>query len=112
MNKRQKQLSIIAITMSVVSLVSAASFSNENKNDARDVEAVKVSLIQAVQKAQSRVSGKTVRASLEKQRARLQWEVEIVSNHGVYDVLVDANSGSVLSTQVDKQDREKEDSED
>ena len=112
MNKRQKQLGLLVITACIIGVANAAQQSDEYSNDAHEITTAKVSLLQAVQKARTSEPGKPVRVKLEQQQGRSKWEVEIAAVDGVYDVVVDASSGTVLSKRADKEDRHEEESED
>lgn len=56
----------------------------------------------AIVTARERVPGQVVNAELERKRGRLVFEIDIITDQGVrYEVVVDAESGNVLSVELD-----------
>lgn len=68
------------------------------------VAAVKLSLAHAVTIAEESVHGTAVRASLAKVYAGWAYDVQIVKSLRIYHVRLDADTGRVLSTVIDKND--------
>ncbi|MFG6489992.1 PepSY domain-containing protein [Roseateles sp. BYS78W] len=80
--------------------------SGEPETDAVPVTQAPISLLQAVQTAELRAAGKARQAEYTHGRQGWVYEVEVVSNAGVFDVHVDATNGTVLSSELDKLDRD------
>lgn len=64
----------------------------------------KVSITQAIAAAEQHASGKAAKAEFDKSRHGWVYEVEVVSGTKVFDVVVDAASGAVLSSTEDEHD--------
>lgn len=75
-------------------------------NDAiTDLARAKITLVQAVGAAEHHAGGRATAAELETEKGKTLYEVEVVAaNKAVYDVTVDAGTGKVLSSEVDKAD--------
>ena len=91
-----------AIMLASTGVLAAAS------NDALSGPPAAISLSQAVTAAEQHVTGKAIRAEYEQSRIRGQWvyDVEVVVGAKVYDVRVDASTGSVVSSAEDAADRD------
>lgn len=75
-------------------------------NDAIAPHAAAVPLSQAVINAEQKVGGKAVRAEYENTKAGWAYDVEVVKEAKVFDVRVDATSGSVISAVEDSADHD------
>ena len=72
------------------------------ENDAVALPATKISLSQAVTAAEQQANGRATRAELEHTQSGIVFDVEVVSGAKVFDVRVDANKGTVISSAEDK----------
>ena len=61
----------------------------------------KVTLTTAMQIAAQSVNGKVIGAEFELERGQSVYDTKIVKDNQIYDVSIDANTGKVLSSQVD-----------
>lgn len=61
----------------------------------------KVTLTTAIQIAAQSVNGKVISAEFELERGQSVYDTEIVKGNQIYNVSIDANTGKVLSSQVD-----------
>ncbi|MGE4554494.1 MAG: PepSY domain-containing protein [Desulfovibrionaceae bacterium] len=77
-------------------------------NDAAPVLKAGVTLSQAVLAAERQAGGKASRAEFERGDAGPVYEVEVVSGAKVFDVRVDADKGTVLSSREDKIDHDRD----
>ena len=64
----------------------------------------KVSLTSAMQKAAQSLNGKVISAEFELEKGQSVYDIEVVKGNQIYDVSIDANTGKVLSSQVDVED--------
>lgn len=64
----------------------------------------KVSMNSAIQKATQSVNGKVIAAAFDLERGQPIYDIEVVKGNQKYDVSVDANTGKVLSSQLDRED--------
>ncbi|WP_350656338.1 PepSY domain-containing protein [Psychrobacter sp. S1-30-MNA-CIBAN-0213] len=78
-----------------------------DKEDMAEYSAMKqakVTLTSAMQKAAQSVNGKVISAEFELEKGQSVYDVEVVKGNQIYDVSIDANTGKVLSSQVDVED--------
>ena len=82
----------------------------EEKLDKEDIakysamKQAKVTLTSAMQKAAQSVNGKVISAEFELKKGQSVYDIEVVKGNQIYDVSIDANTGKVLSSQVDMED--------
>ena len=98
---------IAIVTTALASLGAVAFAAKTMENDAVPGPPAKVSLVQAIVAAeQHQAGGKATRAEYEKTRAGWVYDVEVVSGAKVFDVRVDADKGTVISSAEDTADRD------
>lgn len=90
----------------------AAYATTHMENDAVSLPVTKISLSQAVAAAEQQANGRATRAELEHTQSGIVFDVEVVSGAKVFDVRVDADKGTVISSAEDKADHEKDDDKD
>jgi uncharacterized membrane protein YkoI len=108
MTTRNITLSLLAFTAVLATGAGVAYASGANENDAlADLAKARVTLVQAVGTAEKHVGGRATQAELETEKGQTAYEVEVVAaNRTVHDVKIDAVSGKVLSSTIDKADAE------
>ena len=78
-----------------------------DKEDMAEYSAMKqakVTLTSAMQKATQSVNGKVIGVEFELEKGQALYDIEVVKDNQIYDVSIDANTGKVLSSQVDMED--------
>lgn len=78
-----------------------------DKKDMAEYSAMKqakVTLTSAMQKAAQSVNGKVIGIGFELEKGQALYDVEVVKDNQIYDVSIDANTGKVLSSQIDVED--------
>ena len=78
-----------------------------DKEDMAEYSAMKqakITLTSAMQKATQSVNGKVIGVEFELEKGQALYDIEIVKDNQTYDVNIDANTGKVLSSQVDVED--------
>lgn len=101
---RYSKLSLLAIALATVGTVAYAAKSMEN--DAMAIAKAKTSLAQAVTAAEQHANGKAARAEYEHSMQGWVYDVEVVSGAKVFDIKVDADKGTVISSTEDKADHD------
>ncbi|MDE2428358.1 MAG: PepSY domain-containing protein [Burkholderiales bacterium] len=76
------------------------------ENDAMSIAKANIPLAQAVTTAELHAHGKASRAEYENSKHGWVYDVEVVSGAKVFDVKVDADKGTVISSDEDKADRD------
>ena len=101
--KRKLYLSLVA---SSVVMISNAYAVKPEVNDAMAGSKAKISLVQAVTTAEQHAKGKATRAEFENSKRGFVYDVEVVSGSKVFDVKVDPDKGTVISSAEDMTDRD------
>jgi len=98
MNRSQKaSLAILAMAL----IAGAAVATTTKENDAHLAAQTKTSLAQAVATAEHHVKGRATSAELERSQGRLVYEVEVVTGPKVFDIEIDATTGTVENVSED-----------
>ena len=78
-----------------------------DKKDMAEYSAMKqakVTLTSAMQTASQSVNGKVISAEFELKKGQSLYDIEVIKGNQKYEVSIDANTGKVLSSQVDMED--------
>lgn len=102
---RYTKLSLLAIAIAASAAVAYAA-KGGMENDAMTIAKAKIPLTQAVAVAEQYANGKASRAEYEKSNQGQVYDVEIVSGAKVFDVKVDADKGTIISSAEDKADHD------
>ncbi len=104
---RFRTLSLLAATLAAVGTVATVAYADKNsENDALAIVNAKIPLSQAVTAAEQHVNGKSSRGEYEQSKQGWVYDIEVVSGAKVFDVKVDADKGTVISSAEDKADRD------
>ena len=104
MNRYSKFSLLVAAIAAAGTVAYAAQGGMEN--DALSITKAKIPLAQAVTTAEQHVNGRASRAEYENSKQGWVYDVEVVSGAKVFDVRVDADKGTVISSAEDKADRD------
>lgn len=102
---RYTKLSLLAIAIVSTGAVAYAA-KGGIENDALAIAKAKIPLTQAVTVAEQHANGKASRAEYENSKHGWVYDVEVVSGAKVFDVRVDAEKGSIVSSAEDKSDHD------
>lgn len=102
---RYSKLSLLAAAIVTAGTVAYAA-QGGIENDAMTIGKAKISLIQAVTAAEQHANGKAAKAEYENSKQGWVYDVEVVSNAKVFDVKVDGDKGTVISSAEDKSDHD------
>jgi uncharacterized membrane protein YkoI len=102
---RYTKLSLVAIAIAATSALAHAAEGNM-ENDALAISKAKIPLTQAVTVAEHHANGKASRAEYENSKQGWVYDVEVVSEAKVFDVRVDAEKGTILSSAEDLADHD------
>ena len=101
-----KTISKIAVIATALTTLGGAAYAAQSGgNDALAINQAKVSLSQAISAAEQQHSGKASKAEFEHSKSGWVYEIEVVSGDKVFDVKVDADKGTILSSAEDTVDR-------
>lgn len=101
--KKHLRLSTAAFALlSALAVFSLTPYSAQAGNDALNVTSAKITLPQAISAAERKVGGTATKAEYKHKKG--QYKVEVVKGTEAFDVIVDANDGTVLSIKKDVED--------
>lgn len=101
------KLSLLAVTIVAAGSVAYAA-TGAMENDARAIVAAKISLVQAVTAAEQHAGGRATHAEYENSKQGWVYDVEVVNGPKVFDVRVDADKGTIMSSAEDKAEHDDE----
>jgi uncharacterized membrane protein YkoI len=100
------------VALAVMATGTAAFAAKAVENDAVAIGKAKISLTQAVAAAEQHANGKATRAEFEPSKQHgWVYDIEVVSGAKVLDVKVDAEKGTIISSNEDKSDRDDDEDE-
>lgn len=102
---RYSKFSLLAVAIAAAGTVAYAA-NGGMENDAMAIVKAKIPLVQAVTTAEQHVNGKAARAEYESSKHGWVYDVEVVSGAKVFDVKVDADKGTVISSAEDTADHD------
>ena len=102
---RYGKISLLTIAIAAAGTVAYAAQSSA-ENDATAINQAKIPLAQAISIAEQHVNGKAARAEYENSARGWVYDVEVVSGLKVFDVKIDADKGTVVSSAEDTADRD------
>ena len=102
---RYGKISLLTIAVAAAGTVAYAA-QGSAENDAMAINKAKIPLTQAVTVAEQHVNGKAARAEYENSSRGWVYDVEVVSGLKVFDVKIDADKGTVVSSAEDTVDRD------
>ena len=83
---------------------------SEKASEAEETKAAKVGMNEVIATIKAKFPGKITKVELENEEGNLIYEAEVFQNDGkTLDVVVDAGTGKILTSSVDKPDHEDED---
>lgn len=104
---RYTKLSLLAIAIAIATTGAVAYAAKGGmENDALAITKAKIPLTQAITVAEQHANGKASRAEYENSKQGWVYDVEVVSGAKVFDVRVDADKGTVISSAEDKADHD------
>ena len=97
-------ISVVLASVAVVGFATTQSAENDAVSTAAAMSKAKISLNQAITAAEQHASGKASKAEYEQTKTGWAYDVEVVAGNKVFDVRVDADKGTILSSAEDKND--------
>lgn len=102
---RYTKLSLLAVAIVTTGAVAYAA-NGSMENDAQAITKAKIPLTQAITVAEEHAHGKASRAEYENSKQGWVFDVEVVSGAKVFDVRVDPDKGTIISSAEDKADHD------
>jgi uncharacterized membrane protein YkoI len=106
MNKKHNKI-LMALFAMVIASGTAVNVAHAGESKEKEAEELKlfnqanISLTEAIQTAEKKVGGKAVEAEVDDESTTVQFEIEVVKDGKVHNVLVDGKTGEVLKVSLD-----------
>lgn len=97
---------IMIMTGSAVDLAQAAKTENKESKELQLFNKTTISLQDAIKAAEQKTGGKAMEAELNDESAAVQFEIEILKDGKVHEVLVDGKTGKVLKVSLEDESGE------
>ena len=109
-----RQHNIILTTLFAMALTAGAVTNVAQAGESKEKEAkelqlfskAKISLIEAIKAAEHKTGGKALEAELDDGSNTVQFEIEILKDGKIYEVLVDGTTGNILKVSLDDESSE------
>jgi uncharacterized membrane protein YkoI len=101
---RTKALPAALAAVVILGAVPAVAVANEHQDQAEisALQGAKVGLIDAIRTAEQQISGKAIDAGMDNHDGQLRYEVKVLKDGAVQDVMVDAQSGQVVAAKANE----------
>jgi len=109
-----RQHNIILTTLFAMALTAGAVTNVAQAGESKEKEAkelqlfskAKISLIEAIKAAEQNKGGKALEAELDDESNAVQFEIKILKDGKIYEVLVDGTTGNILKVSLDDESSE------
>jgi uncharacterized membrane protein YkoI len=111
MSKRHNKIlnaifAMMIITSTAANVTQAAESKDEEAKELTLFSQAKISLIKAIKAAEKKTGGKAIEAELNDESDTVQFEIEVLKDGKVYEVIVDGKTGKVLKVSLDDESKE------
>jgi len=111
MNKQYHKIltalfTLIIITGSAVNMAQASESKDKEAKELTLFSQAKISLIDAIKAAEKKVGGKAMEAELNDESNTVQFEIEILKDGKIHEVIVDGITGKILKVSLEDESSE------
>ncbi len=111
MNKQHNIIltAIFTIALMIVTVTNAAQAGESKDKEAKELKLfgeAKISLCEAIKAAEQKTGGKALEAELDDESNTVQFEIEILKDGKIHEVIVDGKTGKVLKVSLDDESDE------
>ena len=111
MNKQQHKILTALFTMAIMTataanVVLAAESKDKEAKELKLFGEAKISLCEAIKAAEQKVGGKAMEAELDDESETVQFEIEVLKDGKIHEVLVDGKTGKVLKVSLEDESKE------
>ena len=111
MNKKHNIILTALFTMVIMTATAAnvAQASESKEKEAKELKLfseAKISLSEAIKAAEHKVGGKAMEAELDDESNTVQFEIEVLKDGKIHEVMVDGKTGKVLKVSLDDESKE------
>lgn len=97
---------IVIMTGTAVNMAQAAESKNEEAKELQLFSQAKISLQDAIKAAEQKTGGKAMEAELNDESDTVQFEIEVLKEGKIHEVIVDGKTGEVLKVSLEKKSKE------
>ena len=101
-----KTLVMVIITGAAVNVAQAGEAKDKEAKELKLFSQAKITLSEAIKAAEHKTGGKAMEAEVDDESNTVQFEVEIVKDGKIHEVLVDGITGKVLKVSLDDESKE------
>jgi uncharacterized membrane protein YkoI len=106
MNKQRNKILQVMLAMVIITGMAAnvARAGESKEKEAKELKLfsqAKISLTEAIKAAEQKTGGKAFEAELDDESDTVQFEIEVLKDGKIHDVLVDGKTGKVLKVSLD-----------
>jgi uncharacterized membrane protein YkoI len=111
MNKQHNTIltAIFTIALMIVTVTNVAKAGESKDKEAKELKLfgeAKISLCEAIKAAEQKVGGKAMEAELDDESETVQFEIEVLKDGKIHEVLVDGKTGKVLKVSLEDESKE------
>jgi uncharacterized membrane protein YkoI len=111
MNKQHNKILTALFTMVIMTSTAAnvAQAGESKEKEAKELKLfshAKISLTEAIKAAEQKTGGKAMEASVDDESNAVQFEIEVLKDGKIHEVMVDGKTGKVLKVSLDDESKE------
>ena len=111
MNKKhniilQAMLAMVIMTSATANIAQAGESKDKEAKELKLFSQAKISLTEAIKVAEQKVGGKAMEAEVDDESNTVQFEVEILKDGKIHEVMVDGKTGKVLKVSLEDESKE------
>ena len=111
MNKQHNKILTALFTMAIMTatVANVAQAGESKDKEAKELKLfseAKISLCEAIKAAEQKIGGKAMEAELDDESNTVQFEIEILKDGKIHEVMVDGITGKVLKVSLDDESNE------
>ena len=116
MNKQPNKILTAVFTMAIITATATnvAQAGESKEKEAKELKLfseAKITLTEAIKAAEKKVGGKAMEAELDDESNTVQFEIEILKDGKIHEVLVDGITGKVLKVSLEDESNESSENE-
>jgi uncharacterized membrane protein YkoI len=116
MNKKHKKilkamLAMVMIIGTAANVVQAGESKEKEAKEIKHFNQAKITLTEAIKAAEQKTGGKAMEAEVDDDSNTVQFEIEVLKDGKIHEVMVDGISGKVLKVSLDDESGENNESE-
>ena len=102
----QALLAMVIMTVTATNVVQAAESKEKEAKELQLFSQAKISLTEAIKVAEQKTGGKAMEAEVDDESNTVQFEIEVLKDGKIYEVMVDGKTGKVVKVSLDDESNE------